>query len=250
MSETDAMSDLVLIKCRDIANRSPQKFLSTSSLQDIVQSRQKARKERQEATRKRKEEKEQQRREGKEKRRKEALAKQAAQERKAADKHLQSILKGIKAGDDLEEALKDIEEDEKVETEGDMYPTPDTDISSTDDEVNTDDELGETDEEDNFGFGFDFDLDGEYDLDELAGRMRAKGMEVDDGMLRDAKVKDDQGMDLAWEGFWESKEQAKDTAERLPKLEIEGGDEIIQELRHSIEVEGIFIFSYQLPGPC
>ncbi|KIR35713.1 hypothetical protein I352_01990 [Cryptococcus deuterogattii MMRL2647] len=222
---------------QDIANRSPQKFLSTSSLQDIVQSRQKARKERQEATRKRKEEKEQQRREGKEKRRKEALAKQAAQERKAADKHLQSILKGIKAGDDLEEALKDIEEDEKVETEGDMYPTPDTDISNTDDEVNTDDELGETDEEDNFGF--DFDLDGEYDLDELAGRMRAKGMEVDDGMLRDAKVKDDQGMDLAWEGFWESKEQAKDTAERLPKLEIEGGDEIIQELRHSIEVEDV-----------
>lgn len=248
MGEIDAMSDLVLIKCRDIANRSPQKFSSTSSLQDIVQSRQKARKERQEATRKRREEKEQQRREGKEKRRKEALAKQAAHERKAADKHLQSILKGIKAGDDLEEALKNIEEDEKVETEGDMYPTPDTDISNTDDEVNTDDELGGTDEEDNLGF--DFDLDGEYDLDELAGRMRAKGMEVDDEMLKDAKVKNDQDMDLAWGGFWESKEQAEDTAERLPKLEIEGGDEIIQELGHSIEAEGIFIFSYQLPGPC
>ncbi|XAO22263.1 hypothetical protein I312_101032 [Cryptococcus bacillisporus CA1280] len=222
---------------QDIANRSPQKFSSTSSLPDIVQSRQKARKERQEAIRKRREEKEQQRREGKEKRRKEALAKQAAHERKAADKHLQSILKGIKAGDDLEEALKDIEEDGKVETEGDMYPTPDTDISNTDDEVNTDDELGGTDEEDNLGF--DFDLDGEYDLDELAGRMRAKGMEVDDEMLKDAKVKDDQDMDLAWEGFWENKEQAEDTAERLPKLEIEGGDEIIQELGHSIEAEDV-----------
>ncbi|AGV15343.1 hypothetical protein, variant [Cryptococcus neoformans var. grubii H99] len=220
-----------------IANRSPQKPSSTSSFQDVVQSRQKARNERQEAIRKRKEEKEQKRRGRKEKEKKEAAAKQAVQERKAADKHLQSIFKGIKAGDDLEEALKDIEEDEKVETEGGTYPTPDEEISDTDDEINTDDELGGADEEDEFGFGFD--LDGDYDLDELAGRMRAKGMTIEDELLRDAKVKDDQGMDLAWEGFWESKKQARDKVERLPKLEIEGGDEIIQELRHSIEAEDV-----------
>ncbi|WWD20711.1 hypothetical protein CI109_105187 [Kwoniella shandongensis] len=145
--------------------------------------------------------------------------------RKAESRMFNNLVKNAEQGAMFEDVLRDLDQEEGAEA----YPTPDSE--KLDEDENDAEEVREM-----------MDVEGgegeaeEWDLDEMAGKLRDDGMEVDEGLLRDAKAGRMGGFadeKLEWEGFWRSEHVAPSDSPAVPELDIDSNDPVLDILKKS-----------------
>ncbi|KAK8850526.1 hypothetical protein IAR55_004444 [Kwoniella newhampshirensis] len=146
--------------------------------------------------------------------------------RKHDNRMFDKLVKNAERGAIFEEVMRDLSRGEAEEA----FPSPDSGNFDDDDSAGEDQELVEGDRT------------ADWDLDQVADRLIDDGMDVDKGLLRDAKATRMNGIideDIVWDGFWNAKPEHPIESTSVPQLNFSSNDPVLCLIKATAEADDI-----------